>query len=254
MMVKSAACCRPRRSVQITLKLNTVSTAVMSESSASRTPLVSECIRLFSYGRRCTSAFPWRLEACKRKTCCTANFQISDDSLICKVERKWRTLTNIAGKRGKVSEKQRSSFADELDKLFNILVCSCEFVNCSAAKCTEEDRTAVHINCNCARDSKSPQNRTCLYNIYEGPTWKGGKEKTQFPVETARQMKQLKKRELEAEGVERREAKRAIWIHPTVASIITRGRLSQRFAAAVTTATLIDYKVITPNNTSQIIT
>ena len=75
--------------------------------------------------------------------------QISDDSLIRKVERKWRTLTNIAGKRGKVSEKQRSSFADELDKLFNILVCSCEFVNCSAAKCTEKDCTPVHIDCNC---------------------------------------------------------------------------------------------------------
>ena len=89
--------------------------------------------------------------------------RISDDSLICKVERKWQILTNIAGKRGKVSEKQRSSFADELDKLFNILVCICEFVNCSATKCTEEDRTAVHINCNCARDSKSPQNGTCLY-------------------------------------------------------------------------------------------
>ena len=32
--------------------------------------------------------------------------QISDDSVIRKVERKWRTLTNIAGKRGKVSKKQ----------------------------------------------------------------------------------------------------------------------------------------------------
>ena len=41
---------------------------------------------------------------------------------------------------------------------------------------------------------------------------------------------------------------------PTVASIAIRGEESRRFAAAIATATLVDYKIITPDNKSQIIT
>ena len=41
---------------------------------------------------------------------------------------------------------------------------------------------------------------------------------------------------------------------PTVASIAIRSEESRRFAAAIATATLIDYKVITADNTSQILT
>ena len=41
---------------------------------------------------------------------------------------------------------------------------------------------------------------------------------------------------------------------PTVASIAVRGEGSRRFAAAIVTATLIDYKIVTADNTSQIVT
>ena len=39
---------------------------------------------------------------------------------------------------------------------------------------------------------------------------------------------------------------------PTVASIIARGEGSRRFAAAIVTAKLVDYKIVTAENTSQI--
>ena len=41
---------------------------------------------------------------------------------------------------------------------------------------------------------------------------------------------------------------------PTVASIAARGEGSRRFVAAIATATLIDYNIITADNKSQIIT
>ena len=210
--------------------------------------------------------------------------------------------------------KQRASFGEELDKLFNILVCDCHFICCAEAKCLDEACTSVHIDCNCPRDSKVPKLELPYLKDQREKVGKKGNFQmgSKDAKETANQVKQIKKRELEAERIERREAKRrheeeellervkaaeeeeaeiegenvalneesmtevdvdptfqCDWVDrqrrseahqqnrtplPTVASIAARGEGSRRFVAAIATATLIDYNIITPDNKSQIIT
>ena len=59
--------------------------------------------------------------------------RVSDKKLKDKIQKKWTTLMKIMGKKGEVTPREKESFTSDLDKLFNILVCSCNFVVCANA-------------------------------------------------------------------------------------------------------------------------
>ena len=74
--------------------------------------------------------------------------RVSDKKLKDKIQKKWTTLTKIAAKKGGVTPREKESFTSDLDKLFNILVSSCNF------KCAKKDCPSIHIGCSCSRESK----------------------------------------------------------------------------------------------------
>ena len=78
--------------------------------------------------------------------------RVSDQALKDRIKAKWTILSKIAGKNGKVNAKERQRFTSDLDKLFNILVCSCSFTNCAEANAISKtvrpsiSSAAVHVN------------------------------------------------------------------------------------------------------------
>ena len=258
---------------------------------------------------------------------------LSDDVLCQRIKRKGTTLTNIAGKSAKVPQRERTAFYGDLDKLFNILVCGCNFISCNEANCCEKNCPNIHINCICLRESRIPKMELAYVKDQREKIGRKGclQISTKDKKETAIQEKALKRKQEDARRAEERERKKrkeemdlaerveaaAVaeaeeevetakeaevtdgkrnlevgekalvmkeqsmaeikvdpsfqneWIDrkiraethqqnqtplPTVASIAIRSEESRRFAAAIATATLIDHKIITPDNTSQIIT
>ena len=122
---------------------------------------------------------------------------------------KWKILYKLAYRKGKVYPREKRAFEKDLDKLFNILTCSCDFVDCGNVKCSEESCASVHINCKCPRDSMIP--RLDLAYIKDQREKIGTKGQLQMALgdakETTRQMKAMKRKEVEARRAEEREAK-----------------------------------------------
>ena len=234
----------------------------------------------------------------------------NDFALAERIKRNWKTLNDIANKRVKVGQRERQTFTSNLDKLFSILTCNCDFIDCAEAKCQTENCGKAHISCKSPRDIKIPPLE--LQNIRDqrqkvgtrGECQMGGKD----DVETKRQQNALKRKadeeirkekramrkkeaddELEGrakafaemikeeEKVEVPEESEEEEIDPTfrsekverqiradkhqqnrtplpmVASIAVHGQVPHRIAAAIATATLIDQKINTADNKSQII-
>ena len=98
---------------------------------------------------------------------------------------------------------------ESLDKLFNILTCSCEFIDCSRAKCIEKSCEAVHIDCKCPREAMIP--KLDLPYIKDQREKVGTKGKMQMALgdakESARQVKALQRKETEARRKGEKEAK-----------------------------------------------
>ena len=247
--------------------------------------------------------------------------RVGTDRLTQKIKTKWETMVKIASRKGKLSARQKQAFVEDLDKLFNILTCVFPFIDCANAKCDDKSCTSVHMNCKCPREAMIP--KLDLSFIKDQREKTGTKGKLQMALgdskETARQVKALKRKEVEAKRAEERELKkvkeeeelkerisveeervrqeeeeeelkegesqnegedemREVHVDPTfqspsvdrrirsethqqnrtplpsVAEVVCRGGGSRRFAAAIVTATLIDYGIITKDNKSQITT
>ena len=234
------------------------------------------------------------------------SLRVSDKALATRIERKWTILAKIAGRSGKVTPREKQTFESDLDKLFNILICSCDFIDCSAAKCSDDNCPSVHIDCHCPRESKIPQLDLPFVKDQRGKTGTKGQMQMGLPdaQETARQLKAMKRKEVEERRTAEKEAKRKraeedlrqriedqleedmegesseelsemrvdptfsnerierrirLESHtqnrtplPTVAESAIRYDVSLRATAVIVTSTLIDYKIITADNTSQI--
>ena len=136
--------------------------------------------------------------------------RVSDRALTLRIESKWTTLSKIARKKGNVGPKEKQSFESDLDKLFSILSCSCDFITCGAANCQQENCPSVHLNCDCARESKIP--KLDLPYIKDQREKKGTKGHMQMALgdaeETGRQLKATKRKEVEVKRHEEKEAKK----------------------------------------------
>ena len=133
-----------------------------------------------------------------------------DDTLIQRIKEKWETMVKLASGKGKVSARQKKAFMEALDRLFNILRCTCPFISCSDAKCDKESCATVHINCKCPREAMIP--KLDLSFIKDQREKIGTKGKLQMALgdskETARQVKAIKRKEVEDKRVEERELKK----------------------------------------------
>ena len=138
--------------------------------------------------------------------------RLNDFALERRIVSKWTILQKIAGKNGKVPPRERQLFPQELDKLFNILTCNCDFVDCASVKCDLTDCPSPHINCKCPRESKIP--KLDLLFIKDQRAKIGTKGDMQMALgdqkETKRQIVALKRKAKEEELQERknREGKR----------------------------------------------
>ena len=75
-------------------------------------------------------------------------------TIVKRIEENWEKARNISLGRGKLAVKE--SFVGKLDKLFDILNCKCDILDCSDAGCLGICPKKVHIKCNCPREQKIP--------------------------------------------------------------------------------------------------
>ena len=133
----------------------------------------------------------------------------ADKAIQARIVRKWKTLQNIAAKNGNVSKRERKSFPKELDRLFDILTCGCEFKHCIEMNCKDADCSSPHINCNCPREAKIP--KLDLPFIKDQRQKCGSKGQLQMALkdqkETTRQVEADKRKKKEEEREETRKKK-----------------------------------------------
>ena len=60
--------------------------------------------------------------------------RVIDFSIIERINRQWNMLTNIVGRK----QRERNNFTSRLDKLFSLLSCNCDFINCAETNCQIE--------------------------------------------------------------------------------------------------------------------
>ena len=72
-----------------------------------------------------------------------------------KITRDYETATLI--RKNKLTKKKSDNFLCRLDKLFDLLVCHCQFVPCDETRCKVKDCPGVHVDCDCLRQFKIPQ-------------------------------------------------------------------------------------------------
>ena len=77
---------------------------------------------------------------------------ISTDSIVLKIDCLYKTCKTIEDKHCSVYKKK--IFLSKMDKLFDILICKCKFIECSGCP---KDCTSAHIDCFCARKFKIPK-------------------------------------------------------------------------------------------------
>ena len=79
---------------------------------------------------------------------------IQSESVINKIVKLEETANQIKMK--KISAKKRDFFMDNMDKLFDILVCKCPFVECVPSSCGPIPCAVPHNKCDCERHLKIP--------------------------------------------------------------------------------------------------
>ena len=68
-------------------------------------------------------------------------------------------VESVKYKRNKMTQKVKENFKYKLPRLFDIISCQCEIVNCGGGKAcrNEEDCTGFHILCQCPLDERIPE-------------------------------------------------------------------------------------------------
>ena len=79
---------------------------------------------------------------------------IQTDSMINRIVKIYETAQKINAK--KLTVKRKSFFMDSLDKVFDILICQCPFVDCDPSVCGPSPCDVPHIRCDCLRNFKMP--------------------------------------------------------------------------------------------------
>ena len=80
---------------------------------------------------------------------------IQDDSISKKIKKSYETAILI--QRGKAKAKSKKVFLDQLDQLFDILVCQCPIKFCENPDCDKAHCLGgAHITCSCLRQFKIP--------------------------------------------------------------------------------------------------
>ena len=82
--------------------------------------------------------------------------RVTDWSLSQRIKRAWDNIPSMAlGGHSKKRKRVRGpDMNDKLDKLFNILLCTCAFLSCEEAKCALETCDSLHFICSCPREQK----------------------------------------------------------------------------------------------------
>ena len=80
---------------------------------------------------------------------------IQPDSVINKIVKIEETSNLIKVK--KLSAKKRDFFLDNIEKLFDILICKCPFVECDSSTCASIPCNVPHLNCVCEVHLKIPK-------------------------------------------------------------------------------------------------
>ena len=79
---------------------------------------------------------------------------IQPESVIKKIIKIDETANQIKHKQ--ITAKKRNNFMDSIDKLFDILVCRCPFVDCNPEECDSIPCDIPHMNCDCLRVNRIP--------------------------------------------------------------------------------------------------
>ena len=91
---------------------------------------------------------------------------VSDQEIARRVKSLWEKAESFSSKKGigkKLSrgqkEKEKERFIESIDKLFDILTCTCKIFTCEEFNCMDGDNCniKIHINCSCAKEFKIPQ-------------------------------------------------------------------------------------------------
>ena len=75
---------------------------------------------------------------------------VSRVTIVERIKDSWEQARNISLGRGNLSSKQ--SFICKLDKLFDILTCKCDIVQCDDYSCTESCTKQAHVKCTCRKE------------------------------------------------------------------------------------------------------
>ena len=59
--------------------------------------------------------------------------------------------------RRSLSKARTDNFLEKLDRLFDMLVCQCQFISCTESRCDQAGCTGVHLQCFCPREEKIPE-------------------------------------------------------------------------------------------------
>ena len=78
---------------------------------------------------------------------------IKSDSAAERIRITYQTATRVNQKKG-ITPTQRKNLLEKMDKIFDLIVCQCQFLECSVVGCTESTCCKVHINCLCAAQYK----------------------------------------------------------------------------------------------------
>ena len=116
--------------------------------------------------------------------------RLNDNQIARRIKTNWEVLAKLAGKQ-KVDKRQKTRFEADIDRLFSILTCECQFIDCIESQCNEPNCQMPHIKCSCPLASKIP--RLELSYIKDQRQKAGTKGCLQMDkvdkVETARQLK-----------------------------------------------------------------
>ena len=103
--------------------------------------------------------------------------------------------------------KEKEMFEASLDKIFDILICTCPILSCEESSCSSSCFLKIHCNCKCPKDAKIPQLELQFIRDQRCKTGVRGKMQigVRDAVETARQVKAAQREELEKKRKQERE-------------------------------------------------
>ena len=128
---------------------------------------------------------------------------ISTQSIKRRLLTAWKKVSDIARKR--ITKKETiKMWEDKLDSLLDITTCKCKIETCVSDTCVSSC-TGYHINCSCPRPQKLPtlELEWIFYERQKKGEKSGMMMSTNDRVETERQQKAMKRKQNEAERIEK---------------------------------------------------